>query len=423
MAKVGLVTQYYDPEVGSAAVPGNIARALKKRGFQVAVLTGYPNYPGGKFFPGTRINAHTLEWQNDIAVHRVPLIPSHSSGALRRASYYLSFALTSSVGLYFLRDCDVLLVHSTPAFAGTGPGLLARLTGKPLITMVMDLWPETLLQSSLTPDVVQAKVVATALEHTCNFIYRSSDAVTVASPSMRPALVRRGIHERRIKYVPNWIPNSSINSKTTDSTQRRSGRQVSGRTRLIYAGNLGAAQNSMSLVQAMDMIRERANVEMTIVGTGVLHDEMKHYARRADLANVNFLGPRSPEQVSELVAESDVNVITMASNAISAMTTPSKLPFSLSTGKPLVAALDGDAKAIAEESGGALICRPGNVDELAQTFIEVAALTDAELDIMGNSAFAFFQREFSETSCASQLVEVISQVLSKHETEKRFGHE
>ena len=53
--RVGLLTQFYDPEPGPAALPGVLARGLVARGHEVQVLTGFPHYPAGVIALGYRL--------------------------------------------------------------------------------------------------------------------------------------------------------------------------------------------------------------------------------------------------------------------------------------------------------------------------------------------------------------------------------
>lgn len=48
-ARIAMFSHWYDPEGGAAAGPGTIARALRDRGHDVHVVTGFPNYPNGYY--------------------------------------------------------------------------------------------------------------------------------------------------------------------------------------------------------------------------------------------------------------------------------------------------------------------------------------------------------------------------------------
>ena len=51
--RVLLLTQWFDPE---PTLKGMVfARELVREGYEVEVVTGFPNYPGGKVYPGYRI--------------------------------------------------------------------------------------------------------------------------------------------------------------------------------------------------------------------------------------------------------------------------------------------------------------------------------------------------------------------------------
>ena len=119
--RVLMVSQWYDPEGGSAAQAGVIARSLKRHGIEIEVLTGFPNYPTGDLAPGYRVRPYQREVLDGVTVHRVPLWPSHDSRATRRAANYLSWAASALVmGVLRAPPSDAVLVHSTPATAGAG---------------------------------------------------------------------------------------------------------------------------------------------------------------------------------------------------------------------------------------------------------------------------------------------------------------
>ncbi|GAB1384005.1 hypothetical protein MASR1M50_23260 [Burkholderiales bacterium] len=55
------------------------ARELVRQGFEVEVLTGFPNYPGGKLYPGYRMRWLRREVVDGVQVTRVPLSPTTTS--------------------------------------------------------------------------------------------------------------------------------------------------------------------------------------------------------------------------------------------------------------------------------------------------------------------------------------------------------
>ena len=93
--RILFVTQWFDPEPG--AVRGlPLAKSLVRAGDKVQVLTGFPNYPGGKVYPGYKMRPWQRESVEDVSILRVPLYPSHDSSAVGRAVNYSSFALSAA---------------------------------------------------------------------------------------------------------------------------------------------------------------------------------------------------------------------------------------------------------------------------------------------------------------------------------------
>src|SRR5512134_3610698 len=73
--RILFVTQWFDPEPMFKGLA--FAKALRKRGHEVEVLTGFPNYPEGRIYPGYGQRLLHREEMDGISVLRVPLYPSH----------------------------------------------------------------------------------------------------------------------------------------------------------------------------------------------------------------------------------------------------------------------------------------------------------------------------------------------------------
>src|SRR4051812_25957493 len=108
-----LLTQWFDPEPTFKGLA--FARALAERGHRVQVLTGFPNYPGGRLYDGYRVKFLQCERSEGIDVVRVPLYPSHSGSVVARIANYLSFAFAATIaGLVAVRKPDVIYAYHPP---------------------------------------------------------------------------------------------------------------------------------------------------------------------------------------------------------------------------------------------------------------------------------------------------------------------
>jgi len=82
--RVVILGQYYPPE--PIPKPHELARGLTERGHDVLVITGFPNYPAGKLYPGTHLRPWTWDTLDGIRVLRLPLYPDHSRSPVRTIS-------------------------------------------------------------------------------------------------------------------------------------------------------------------------------------------------------------------------------------------------------------------------------------------------------------------------------------------------
>ena len=128
--RIGIFTQWYEPEPGPAALCSVAARALAERGHEVHVLTGFPNYPSGRIADGYQQRPRVRERSGGVNVVRVPLMPSHDKSAMRRVANYASFGLSAAVlGVPGLPALDAVWVNYPPL--GLDGALLSSLCVDP----------------------------------------------------------------------------------------------------------------------------------------------------------------------------------------------------------------------------------------------------------------------------------------------------
>ena len=93
--RILLITQWFDPEPTFKGIL--FAKELVSRGFEVEVITGFPNYPGGTLYDGYRVKFIQKEVIDGVLITRVPLFPSHGKSKIGRIFNYLSFLTSFSI--------------------------------------------------------------------------------------------------------------------------------------------------------------------------------------------------------------------------------------------------------------------------------------------------------------------------------------
>lgn len=385
--RILFLTQWFAPEPHFKGLP--FALELQRRGHQVVVLTGFPNYPGGRLYPGYRLRLWQRETISGVPVVRVALYPSHSKSAFGRALNYLSFAVSAAVlGPILVGPADVAYVYHPPVTIGL-PALCWRwLWRVPSVYDVQDLWPDTLAATGMLRSALLLSVIGVG----SNFVYRRMEHVVVLSPGFRDSLIRRLVHPRFISVVYNWSPDagSSGDAPLLSEEERR---LLSGRFNVLFAGNMGPAQALESVLMAAKLAYETApDIQFVFVGGGVALGELKAYARAEGIRNVVFLPRRSAAEMPALYSVSDALLVHLKDDPLFEITIPSKTQTYLAAGRPIIMAVRGDAAELVRRSRAGICCSPEEPVGIARAVLQLFSLPSLVRDQMGLAGREFYRK-------------------------------
>lgn len=404
--RIAFVSQWYDPEGGSAAIPGAMVRALRDRGHDVEVVTGFPNYPTGRLYDGYRIRPYQREVVRGVPVHRLPLYPSHDSSALRRLLNFLTFMLSAAtVGSALARRSQVALIYSTPATVGLVGVVLRRLLRRPFVLYIQDVWPDTVAATGMLPSRL-ARPVEWALHRFCNEVYRAAEHIAVISPGMKSLLVERGVPASKVGVVYNWVDEDVFGpverpARTDESFQ------------LMYAGNIGHVQGLEVAIRAVAGLRD-PRVRLRLIGTGVAVPTLQGLAVELGVAGqVVFEGPRGIEEMARVMASADVQLVCLKDDPLFHLTMPSKVQAILASGRPLITCAPGDAAALTTESGAGWAVPAGDADALADAIRQARALPPEELEELGAAGRRYYEKRLSSGVGAALLERALERAAKK----------
>lgn len=395
--RVLIVSQYFWPE--SFRI-NDLAAGLVERGHEVTVLTGIPNYPGGRFFDGYGLFRRRREDFNGVRVLRVPLVPRGGAGGVRLGANYLSFALSASVlaPLAARGDFDVVFVYEpSPITVGIPALVLKRTKRAPVLFWVQDLWPESLSATG----AVRSPLILRAVERLVRRIYRGSDLILVQSEAFAPSVARLAGGAERIRYFPN----------TAEAFYRPLPREAADGVpplpdgfRVMLAGNMGAAQDFGTVLGAAERLRDRPDVHWLLVGAGRMRSWVEaQVAARGLEGTVHLLGAYPPERMPAFFAHADVLLASLARDPIFAATIPGKVQSYMACARPIIAALDGEGARVVEESGAGMACPSSDPAALADRVRAMADLPEAERARMGERGRAYFLEHFERERLLDRL--------------------
>src|SRR5882724_551690 len=276
------ITFYPEPN----AIQGlPLAKAMASRGFDIKVLTGFPQYPQGRIYPGYRMRPWQRETVDGIPILRVPIYPSHDTSAIRRILTYLSFAFfAATIGVALIGSADLVYLYDPPPTNGLASLFLKLFRGTPIVHDIADMWPETVIESGMVRGERTKKIVSSILGAWCRFLYRQADVVTVLSDGFKRLLVERGVPADKVKVVYNWADETTFHPLEPDLELARE-LGFEGRFNIVYAGNLGVYQALDTVIKAAALVKDHPKIQVVIVGIGPKQDELKRLAAELKVDN------------------------------------------------------------------------------------------------------------------------------------------
>lgn len=415
--RIGILSQWYPPEPGSASVPGVLARALASRGHEVVVATGFPNYPLGRIAPGYRMRWRTDERDGDVLVRRVALYPSHDRSKLRRTLNYASFAASATASATsLLRAVDAIWVYNSPATVGLPSAAASVADGPPHLMHVMDLWPDSILFSGLAGGRTY-QAMAGVLDRWCAWTYRRAEAIACISRGMVDELAARGVPPTKLHYVPIWTDEEQYRPLPPDEQLRRE-LGIEDAFVLLYAGNLGDTQGLDGLLEVGQRITDLP-VRILLAGSGTAEDRLRADTRRRGLTNVTFLGRWPADDMGRLLSVADVALVSLSDDPLTVMTMPSKLPAILAAGRPVLAWASGEVARTVRAGGCGFVADPGDVGQLEGAVREAYRAGPGGRGRLAAAARRHYRAEFSLQSGVDAVEALLGDLAARRTIEWR----
>lgn len=406
--RILIVTQYYYPEQFQI---NEIVPELVKRGHEVTVLCGVPNYPKGVVFPGYE-TAESLELREreylektGVKVVHVEQVP-RGKNPVQLARNYVSFVRNSkklvadslklrveseagksqSSKLYTINcDYDLVLGYQLSPITSMYAALeYKKLTGVPVVYYTLDVWPvsaEGMLKSKRNPLMWPINKMSREL-------YQGADRVLVTSRPFMDYLHRvNGIAFDRMAYLPQHADTGMLGMDMSAENN--------GVADFMFAGNIGKGQRADVIIKAAKVLGKRKDYRIHMLGDGRMREELEQMVRAEGLEeNVIFYGNQKREDMPKFYKMADVLLVTLRGNNEVGDTIPGKMQMYMTTGKTIFGAINGGAQEVIRESRCGSCVPAGDYEGLAklmQLYIE----HPHDYDQCGENAREYFKAHFT----------------------------
>lgn len=403
-----VVSQYFWPENFRI---NELVSEWTRRGHRVTILTGQPNYPGGKVFADYLSNRSSYDSYAGATVIRVPMF-ARGTGRFRLLLNYLSFVLGACIwGSWRLRGVEVDVIFTfepSPILVGIPSALFRWIKRAPQAFWVLDLWPETLRAVG----IIQSKSILAIIERLVRIVYRNCDLILAQSQGFVSKISRLSLEGTRIEYFPAWAEVFPSSDSVTPAPEVP---MSIGVFTILFAGNIGEAQDFPAILDAASALKDRNDIRWVIVGDGRMAGWLREQILLRKLDQQILIVGRYPlERMPSFFAHADALLVSLKDDPIFALTIPGKLQSYFSTGIPVLAMLNGEGAAIIENAKAGLVSKAGDGKGLAKIVRQLIEMEASERSAIGARGVRLCAEEFDREELIKRLDNWLVEIVTHH---------
>lgn len=384
-----IISQYFYPEQFRI---NDIASEWLKSGHRVTVLTGIPNYPQGKFYPGYGLRKKRRETWNGVEIIRIPIV-ARGKSAIGMVLNYFSFVVSGYLWKCLTRvKADVAFTFETSPMTQALVGVwYAKKHKIPNYLYVQDLWPENV--EAVTG--LHSKAIINPITKMVCYIYKNCDKIFAISPSFVEEIKKRLTEGKdKVLYWPQYA--ESFYAPTSEKSKLI---PQDGTINITFTGNIGTAQGLEILPYTAKLLKSNGvKVRFNIVGDGRNKENLLRQINEYDVEDYfSMVGWQPAAAIPSILSASDAAFLSFANNPVYSMTIPAKLQTYMACGCPILASASGETKRIVEESGAGIVAKAGSAESLRDAILLFAQMNDDEKRNMSSNAIQYCKANFDKT--------------------------
>lgn len=402
------LTHYFFPEGNAPATRTfeNCKRWVAK-GHKVTVVTGVPNVPDGIIYEGYKNRIFQREKIDGIRVLRVWMYIAPNKGFLRRILNYLSFMVSSLLGVFLIKRGDLVIATSPQFFCGLAGYIFSRLKRLPFILEVRDIWPESIIAT----DALRNRKLIRILKYIEMFLYNHCEKVVVVTDSFKKIISRKGIPKDKISVVKNGVDLTFLQPRDKENEIRKK-LNLHEKYVVSYIGTIGMAHALNQVLKVAQNLRNERNIVFLFVGSGARRNILIRKKENKHLDNVIFIERQPRQFIPSFYAASDACLVTLKNTHLFSTVIPSKIFEVMAMARPIILAVDGEAREIVERAKAGFFIEPENEIQLKETILKLYKSPGKGRDL-GKNGRRFVEKYFDRDKLANDYLEILTQSLNR----------
>lgn len=334
--KLLIYSAYYEPEIAASMyLSTNLYEDFAYNGINVKLYVPLPTRGVSDSVRKQYKGLVEKKVSNRLEIERLN-IPKERRNTIIRAFRYLWMNL---VFVCTSRKCDAdaIFVQSTPPTQGAMAAIIKKIKGIPFVYNLQDVFPDSLVGARMTKEDSFIYKIGRKIE---DFTYKNADRIIVISDDIKNNIIKKGVSPDKIVVVPNWIDSKVVYPVLKEDNYLYEKYSIEkNKFTVVYAGNLGYAQNIEIIIQVAKMFKDNDEIQFVVFGKGSQEEEYKKQAE--NLNNLLFFPMQPISEVSYVYSLGDVSIVA-CKKGFGGSAMPSKTWSIMATGTPVLASFDSE---------------------------------------------------------------------------------
>lgn len=398
--KILIISQYFYPENFRI---NDLALELKKRGHDITVLTGLPNYPRGEYFDGYKRNQNCDEIWHEIPIYRCNL-RARKTGSLNLIRNYISFVFQANKKIKELNDevFDIIYVFEVSPITVALPAIKFKKKKKiPIVINIQDLWPENIIAVTRINNIFVISIINVMVR----YIYIHCDLILAASKSFVPNIQK--YLKKNIDKVKFW-PQFAVVHKEEKKVQLFNANDFN----IVFTGNIGEAQGLDIVVEAAKKLKD-TKIKWQLIGDGRNVQQLRQKVKEYQLEDIVIFHGRKPEkEIPQYLANANAALLILKPDPVFEMTLPAKLQTYMACGVPIVGCVSGEVKKVIEIAGAGFVSTEVSVNGLIEVCNKFLKCSQREYQQLCSNSLNFGINYFDKNNLITKLIDEMEVLLN-----------
>jgi glycosyltransferase involved in cell wall biosynthesis len=388
--RILFLTDNFPPEVNAPATR-TYEHCVKwvNMGYNVTVITCFPNFPKGKVFEGYTNKLYQKENMDGITVIRVWSYITENNGFVKRIIDYISYALTSFLFGLFVKT-DLIIATSPQFFTAVSGRILSFLKGKPWVMEVRDLWPDSIAAvGSMNKSSIPFKILKKIEHH----LYLSASKIVVVTDSFKKYVIKdHQITTEKVGVFKNGVLISNFKKpKPNDVMTLKESLGLKNKIVISYLGTHGLAHGLKFILESISKI-SNPDLHFLFIGDGAEKQNLIKYSKTLHSKNFTFIESVTKSEIPLYIDISDYSLVNLKKSDEFKNVIPSKIFENIAMYKPILLGVEGESKKLIDDYEVGVCFEPENKESFLNAIKDIQKLDRESFKVNCNKMLVDFER-------------------------------